>query len=418
MKAKSILALTLGLNLALAILWLWLRAAERHGETPSTARPPISTASIASAPVTVTTNLVNMAFHWRQIESDDYHRYIANLHEIGCPERLVREIVIKDLQRLYNKKRSELPVANFPPWTSRQQRNAVRQSRLQQLKASNEELHEVIHELLGIDWDEEIEEMLKDNGKIDVFLDFIPKEKCGQILTLFNASTKAGWEVLRRTQNILLEEDFAELRQIRDSMLAQLKQTLTPEQLDEFCLRVQADEFIVRGEVHLQGTGVSGAELREIARLSKLWCDVLTEKVVTIVTTEPVSPGEEAKRKEKFEQQLAQLLGTVRFNDYRLAQNEDYRNAFAFTATNQLPKSAAVRVYESLSHARKEADAIRGDNSFSEQERATALEVLRTATLNSITSALGSKAAGYLEKHDSELGNLWQAENPESEEAP
>ena len=39
-------------------------------------------------------------FHWSQVESADYREYIANLRAIGCPEQVVRDIVVAEvLQR-------------------------------------------------------------------------------------------------------------------------------------------------------------------------------------------------------------------------------------------------------------------------------------------------------------------------------
>lgn len=36
-------------------------------------------------------------FHWSQVESTDYREYIANLRAIGCPEEVVRDIVVADV---------------------------------------------------------------------------------------------------------------------------------------------------------------------------------------------------------------------------------------------------------------------------------------------------------------------------------
>src|SRR5579871_316351 len=48
-----------------------------------------------------TTPAPTPAFHWRQIESEDYKKYVANLREAGCPERTIRDIILADIQKLY-----------------------------------------------------------------------------------------------------------------------------------------------------------------------------------------------------------------------------------------------------------------------------------------------------------------------------
>ena len=45
--------------------------------------------------------VVSEAFDWAQLESADYHDYIANLRAIGCPELTVRDIIIADVNDLF-----------------------------------------------------------------------------------------------------------------------------------------------------------------------------------------------------------------------------------------------------------------------------------------------------------------------------
>src|SRR5262245_52191882 len=39
-------------------------------------------------------------FRWSQLESEDYKVYIAHLREFGVPEKVVRDIIIADVQKL------------------------------------------------------------------------------------------------------------------------------------------------------------------------------------------------------------------------------------------------------------------------------------------------------------------------------
>ena len=47
----------------------------------------------------IKTNVVirRQFFSWREVESDDYPTYIANLRDIGCPEQTIRDIIIADV---------------------------------------------------------------------------------------------------------------------------------------------------------------------------------------------------------------------------------------------------------------------------------------------------------------------------------
>ncbi len=47
-------------------------------------------------------------FHWSEIESPDLPVYLANLRRIGCPERIVRDLQVTEIGRVYATKRASL----------------------------------------------------------------------------------------------------------------------------------------------------------------------------------------------------------------------------------------------------------------------------------------------------------------------
>src|SRR5579871_2618058 len=53
------------------------------------------------------------SFNWSEVESPDYRLYIGHLREIGCPEQTIRDIVIADVNKLYQRKRlDEIPTVD------------------------------------------------------------------------------------------------------------------------------------------------------------------------------------------------------------------------------------------------------------------------------------------------------------------
>ena len=48
------------------------------------------------------------AFHWSQIEADDYQTYVENLRRIGCPEETIRDLVKQDLDKLYDQRKADI----------------------------------------------------------------------------------------------------------------------------------------------------------------------------------------------------------------------------------------------------------------------------------------------------------------------
>ena len=43
-------------------------------------------------------------FHWRMIESKDVRQYVANLRRIGCPEKILRDLVLAEVDRHFKPK--------------------------------------------------------------------------------------------------------------------------------------------------------------------------------------------------------------------------------------------------------------------------------------------------------------------------
>ena len=119
-----------------------------------------------------------------------------------------------------------------------------------------------------------------------------------------------------------------------------------------------------------------------------------------------MSETEQASRKAAFETQVKTLLGAERFADYQRAQDLGFREIFAFSQQNNLPQTAAIKVYESRQNASEQADEIQNDGSLSAGERAAALVVLKAATMNTISSALGGSYQDYLQGPGQWLGAL------------
>jgi len=47
-------------------------------------------------------------FRWSQLESTDYHTYLANLRGIGCPEQTIRDIITADVDSVFARQRDQL----------------------------------------------------------------------------------------------------------------------------------------------------------------------------------------------------------------------------------------------------------------------------------------------------------------------
>jgi hypothetical protein len=102
MRWRVLAWFSLGVNIALAAAFVFFTrqwAANRSSQTSSAV-------SASSGQSKANIILRRQFFSWRDIESDDYPTYVANLRDIGCPEQTIRDIIIADVNGLYTKRRA------------------------------------------------------------------------------------------------------------------------------------------------------------------------------------------------------------------------------------------------------------------------------------------------------------------------
>ena len=129
MKANRLLLLSAGLNLVLAVASVWLFFGY-------SGRAPVQAKSVLPAPQ------APGKFNWRQLESEDFSTYIANLRGVGCPEQTVRSIVTAEVAAQFEEERQA--VASRPATTE-----AARQQQRQLLDRLPREQQAVVAGLLG-----------------------------------------------------------------------------------------------------------------------------------------------------------------------------------------------------------------------------------------------------------------------------
>src|SRR5512139_3859514 len=105
MSRRSTLAVSLCLNLLLvAAVAFAFRGAPSLGGAPVPGEE--GERLLASSPTTAT-NLpasvltITNRFHWSQVESPHYERYMANLRAVGCPEKTICDILVRDIEKTY-----------------------------------------------------------------------------------------------------------------------------------------------------------------------------------------------------------------------------------------------------------------------------------------------------------------------------
>lgn len=353
-------------------------------------------------------------FHWGLVESADYRQYIANLRAIGCPERLIRDIIVADVGKLYVGKMREVNSwDDWQPWYGRDRQQVRRRERSERTSALQAEQLALLKELLGIDPNDRQDEFIHNGGIVALALGFLMEPKPVQILAMTSEFSEAARKVNDKTRGILLKEDREQLDLLRQEMMNKLKATMTPAEFEELCLRAQCIGKFLEGDIHLEGVSLSGTEFRQLCGLSRITGDVIQDELLR--DRKELSDEEEERRQKAFEAEVKKLLGPARFADFQRAQQPEFRDALDFTEEHHLPMSAAAKVSDAMRHASEQADAIKQNQALSPDERAAALTVLKSVTVNALSSALGSKYAEYAKGNSTNLEDLFEMSSDSTE---
>jgi hypothetical protein len=410
MKPPRFLAVSLMGNLVLAAVLIALRqgsSAKMNAPSPAT---PLSATLPAAKPFPAATETPVTVVPWRLIESADYRQYMANLRAVGCPEWLIRDIIVADIDDFYQQKSKSDPFY-FAPWQGVDQRRKVSRSRSAKLFALRQEKRALVKSLLGYEWDNHANEIWNQDSMTSLMWGFLPDDKVSQVLSLKDKYAEAAQNIRDDANFILIDEDRARLQTLYDEFGAETSRLLSPSELDELQLRAQQG-FLLANDINFDGVTISREELREMVRLSKSFKDMAREE---FIPDRPLSEAEQSRQKTAFEAQVKQLLGLKRFADYQRAQDFNFRETFEFTQRNVLPQAAAIRVYEARRNAEAQSNELQKDGNLSPEERAAALAVLKAATLNTISSALGKSYRNYLEGPGQWLDALVQPPEPQTQ---
>ena len=410
MKPPRFLAVSLMGNLVLAAVLIVLRqgsSAKMNAPSPAT---PLPATLKAAKPFPAATETPVTVVPWRLIESADYRQYMANLRAVGCPEWLIRDIIVADIDDFYQQKSKSDPFY-FAPWQGVDQRRKVSRSRSAKLFALRQEKRALVKSLLGYEWDNHANEIWNQDSMTSLMWGFLPDDKVSQVLSLKDKYAEAAQNIRDDANFILIDEDRARLQTLYDEFGAETSRLLSPSELDELQLRAQQG-FLLANDINFDGVTISREELREMVRLSKSFKDMAREE---FIPDRPLSEAEQSRQKTAFEAQVKQLLGLKRFADYQRAQDFNFRETFEFTQRNVLPQVAAIRVYEARRNAEAQSNELQKDGNLSPEERAAALAVLKAATLNTISSALGKSYRNYLEGPGQWLDALVQPPEPQTQ---
>jgi LysM repeat protein len=384
MRWRILAFILLGVNLALAFALLKSSRRENRSQQMD---------ELASGSSGSKTNIVlkRQYFTWREIESDDYPTYVANLRDINCPEQTIRDIIIAEVNGLYARRKAlEVVTADQQWWRAEPDSNLVAVAE-ETSRALDEERRALLSRLLGTNWESGDLITLPRPSRPGIALD-------GPILGALPAETKQALEEInaRSVSNLrtYLETqqrdgkngDPAELARIREQTRSELQRVLNPAQLEEYLLRYSENSAALRVELgELKYFNATPEEFRTIFRST----DVLSQQIQLLAgATDANSVAQRKNLQDQREKAIQLALGPERYEQYQLLHDPRYRNAVASAEKAGSPESAATFYQINLATS-AEIERIRLDPNLTQEQKAIELKRVDLEQTEARTLAAG-----------------------------
>ncbi len=382
----TVVALTVSVALNVCLWLAWWRAIQPQPvPTRITARRPVVTNLLRP----LRTNLVfaPRLLSWRDLESEDYPTYIANLRAIGCPEATLRDIIVADVNELFAARRAaEVPNPRREWWRSEPDPEAVR--RVEARRAALEaERRALLATLLGPDWDTRIPSAQAEES-------FPPLD--GEILGALAPETRRQVRAIEQRRRRHLQELEAaaaagdrdatsELARLERETRAELARVLTPAQLEEYLLRYSPTADRLREQ--LRGFQATPEEFRALFRAREQMAEQL-ERLAAAPASRSDLP-QLATLTREFEATLERTLGPARYAHYRLLQDPLFRQTRQTAERLGVEPEKLVPLYQVNQLAAAERQRLLSDAALSAEDRNRELAELYAAQLASLRQLLG-----------------------------
>jgi hypothetical protein len=332
------------------------------------------------------------AFKWDQVETADYRQYIANLRAIGCPEVTIKDIVLTDVMRLYAQRRGQYyhNGRDFKFWETDEKRKLKEpqmEERERQLAAINKELPAVIRELLGVNYEREVNKYFVDADEDDRRLGFLSDDKRSQLLGLREEfEGKRERAVFDAQDGKLAAADIDKVRQIEQEQDTALSALLTPQEKEKYELSESPSADKLRKQ--LIGFNPTETEFRALFQKQK---DIDS-------AYEFADPNDEAVREAKAADEKAMLDGfksqlpVDRVAQLDLSQNPDYQNLCVLSERYDLPDGTSQALLDMRKTAEEEKQVLLSKKDIAPEQMDVALKAIEAETEKAARAALGDQA--------------------------
>jgi hypothetical protein len=406
MNAKPLFALSLLANAGLvgALVYLGQQRAPAPTADAATVAGAATNAAVTKAghartQTAGTTNVVVKSFNWETVESPDYKEYIANLRSIGCPEETIHDIIIADVNKLFEDRKKALkkPFKFWATGMANMMGGGMDEQTSAQFRDLAAEKKALIRELLGIELND-IASMAAGVNPYEHLLGFLPLEKQSKVMELYQ-DFAAKQSSLVEAAGSLDGEDMKKMEELQKEMEGEVAKMLTPEEFENYQLTMSQTAMMMR--MSLTGFEPDEQEFRELFKLQKAFDDEFGQYGVG-------GDADEMKKRteatEALRKQMKATLGEQRYSDYARETDWQFKNLSKAAERAGLPKDSAIKVWDMQALAQKEAAQLYGNASLDAEKRKAAIQEIRAELERSAAAVLGEEAFEKFKKTYGGLG--------------
>jgi hypothetical protein len=338
-------------------------------------------------------------FNWSQIESSDYKEYIANLRAIGCPEATIRDIILTDVMHLYALRRGKYyhNGREFKFWETNEKRH-LKQSQLEErekaLAEIDKELPSVLRQLLGINYEREVNKYFVDAEEDNSKLSFLNDDKRDKAMAL---REKFEGE---REQALLTHADAATLEKIAQDQDAAFGDLLTSDEKQQYDLSMSPTADRLRQQ--LIGFNPTEDEFKALFAKEKAIDDMYDTQDQSDPATAQAKSAEEQAALDAFKGTLT----PDRAAQLAESSDPDYQSLCELSERFDLPESTSGNLLDMRRVAEEEKRELLENKSIPPDRVADALKAIQAQTQQAAQQALGAQAYQQYSQSATWLQNL------------
>lgn len=343
---RPLLFISVGLNLGL-ILFFALMFRKAESERTSTVPLPDNTVQASgrtSFNAKRATARVTAASLWKQLESTDLAVYAANLRDVGCPPKTVRDILLPWFEEKFKAPLSE-PI-NI--WASFSERQTVATARARKESTLRQQKEETLKEVLGFAWTSEglTQAYAGEAAETVGFLDY---DRAEQFLCVTDRSTQQSSRVEgpRRSER---------RSALYDAWRQEIGEIVSVAELEEIELRAMLAAY-QRRNPNICKVGLSGPELRQLMAFRRELRPALPSSLIS--KENELLPELDSAGEQQFQAKMRSLLGDSRFLEYLKHCDASIERTLAALKKEQLPESLALELFDFRQEALARAQEIR-----------------------------------------------------------